>query len=244
MQMLKVVPVFLMMISAAAVAQQSRQGDSQNRNSSAKSGSAVAAGPAQPVPPARPGPVVAEPYRPLPPPPVVYRPEPQRPHYPPRRPLPPPPVYYPPVYYPPPPPPPPQGPQRSIVTCSSEGGRMARCYVGRAYVRFLERISSAACTANVNWGYDRRAGQIWVTDGCRARFEVTGGDNGDNSQVIVCESIGGREKSCGGNFGFIYGVDIENQLSSSPCDYNVSWGYDSRYVWVKNGCRATFRVYN
>lgn len=36
------------------------------------------------------------------------------------------------------------------------------------------------------------------------------------------------------------GVRLYRQLSRSGCQYNDTWGYDRRGVWVDNGCRAEF----
>jgi len=37
-------------------------------------------------------------------------------------------------------------------------------------------------------------------------------------------------------------VTLSRQLSSKPCQAGVSWGVKYNRVWVKNGCRAEFRV--
>ena len=36
------------------------------------------------------------------------------------------------------------------------------------------------------------------------------------------------------------GVRLYRQLSRSSCQYNDTWGYDRRGVWVEQGCRAEF----
>ena len=36
------------------------------------------------------------------------------------------------------------------------------------------------------------------------------------------------------------GVRLYRQLSRSSCQYNETWGYDRRGVWVDQGCRAEF----
>lgn len=57
------------------------------------------------------------------------------------------------------------------VTCSSEAGRLARCpwdwRQGRPVV--LERLSGARCDEGYSWGMNG-PGEIWVSQGCRARF--------------------------------------------------------------------------
>lgn len=40
------------------------------------------------------------------------------------------------------------------------------------------------------------------------------------------------------------GVQIEQQHSSAPCSWGDSWGYDNGGVWVDQGCRGTFRIFD
>ena len=37
-------------------------------------------------------------------------------------------------------------------------------------------------------------------------------------------------------------VRMLRRHSDSGCTYDRDWGYDSRGVWVENGCRATFEI--
>lgn len=37
-------------------------------------------------------------------------------------------------------------------------------------------------------------------------------------------------------------VSLTQQLSRTACEYNRTWGYDYRGVWVDNGCEAEFEV--
>lgn len=39
-------------------------------------------------------------------------------------------------------------------------------------------------------------------------------------------------------------VDLVNQISSAPCEYGRSWGYDRSGIWVDDGCSAEFDVYD
>ncbi|HJU38311.1 MAG TPA: DUF3011 domain-containing protein [Tahibacter sp.] len=59
---------------------------------------------------------------------------------------------------------------------------------------------------------------------------------------VQCESQDQRTTDCP-----IYvgrgRVEIERQLSSAPCRFGASWGYDRRAIWVSDGCRAEFAVY-
>jgi hypothetical protein len=61
------------------------------------------------------------------------------------------------------------------IRCQSIGGRWGACPVeinGR--VRLARRESNAPCTRGMTWGTIRNEA-IWVSDGCRAIFEVEGG---------------------------------------------------------------------
>ena len=68
--------------------------------------------------------------------------------------------------YPPP-------PRQVIVSCNSDGYRERYCPVDtRGGVRLVRQVSNnkGPCIEGRSWGYDRRG--IWVTNGCRAEFEV------------------------------------------------------------------------
>lgn len=61
------------------------------------------------------------------------------------------------------------------IRCQSIGGRWGACPVEiRGRVRLVRRESHAACTRGMTWGTIRNEA-IWVSDGCRAIFEVEGG---------------------------------------------------------------------
>ncbi len=59
------------------------------------------------------------------------------------------------------------------VVCASKNGKPNRCRTDYAIRRadLDKRYSGSPCTYGRTWGYD--ANEIWVTDGCRARFVVT-----------------------------------------------------------------------
>jgi len=142
---------------------------------------------------------------------------------------------------------------QSTVTCSSEGGRYKLCRVDtRGGVRLQQQLSTSGsrggrCIYNESWGYDRTG--IWVSNGCRARFQVHDSGWNDNSSgswpgsggnTVRCESHGNDRNYCRANTR--NGVKLDNQLSNSPCRYHDSWGYDNGGIWVDNGCRAEFRL--
>jgi len=58
------------------------------------------------------------------------------------------------------------------ITCESHGGRAETCgAVGPgSSVALIDQISSAPCIEGSTWGADN--GSIWVSDGCRAVFDV------------------------------------------------------------------------
>ncbi|HBD20292.1 MAG TPA: hypothetical protein DC063_09550 [Arenimonas sp.] len=58
------------------------------------------------------------------------------------------------------------------VTCSSINGRYTTCAWNASYgePRLQQRLSNSACDEGRDWGY--RRGQLWVDNGCRARFGV------------------------------------------------------------------------
>jgi Protein of unknown function (DUF3011)/Peptidase inhibitor family I36 len=57
---------------------------------------------------------------------------------------------------------------------------------------------------------------------------------------IKCESNDGRRNYCG-SYDYRQ-VQLERQISGSPCVSGRSWGVDDRGLWVDNGCRAYFTV--
>jgi hypothetical protein len=136
------------------------------------------------------------------------------------------------------------------IRCESDNGRTRTCAVPpRADVRLVRQLSSARCVEGQTWGQDRNG--LWVTQGCRAEFEVRGrgngwgngngggwGNNGDYGRTFRCESDNGRTRTCA-----VEGrrVELVRQLSSSACIEGRTWGRDNRGVWVTSGCRAEFR---
>jgi len=134
------------------------------------------------------------------------------------------------------------------IRCESDNGRTRTCAVpARADVRLVRQLSSAHCVEGQTWGQDRNG--VWVTQGCRAEFEVRGrgngwgngggwGNNGDYGRPFRCESDNGRTRTCA-----VDGrrVQLVRQLSSSACIEGRTWGRDNRGVWVTSGCRAEFR---
>lgn len=142
------------------------------------------------------------------------------------------------------------------IRCSSDDGRTRRCNVDtRGGVRLVRQESRSPCIQGRTWGVDRRG--IWVTNGCRARFQVGGGHgydqpgygqgnpgygNGYGEQVIRCESRDDRQRFCRVPGG-VREAQIVRRLSDTRCQFNYNWGYQRDGIWVDRGCRAEFRVY-
>jgi len=123
------------------------------------------------------------------------------------------------------------------VRCESSDRRTRYCDADtRGGVRLVHQISDRDCVRGRNWGANERG--IWVTDGCRAEFEVGGGYGGGYARAFRCESIDNRTRYC--NVDTRYGVDMVRQLSRNSCIEGRSWGVTREGVWVSRGCRAEF----
>ena len=136
-----------------------------------------------------------------------------------------------------------------VVRCESPRGARNQCRVDvRGGVRMLRQLSTSSCVEDRTWGYDR--GGIWVSQGCRADFEIGSrlgnGNNADDAspgpaQVMRCESNDGHRRRC--DVYIASRAQMVRQLSRSPCIEGQSWGWDRNGIWVGNGCRAQFSVW-
>lgn len=133
-----------------------------------------------------------------------------------------------------------QASARDRVDCASEGGSRNYCPADtRGGVHLVEQYSRATCVEGRSWGYDR--GGIWVSDGCRGRFETRRGrGRAPQVQIVTCESRGGATNHCAVDTRG--GVRLEERLSRAACDQGHGWGYDRTGIWVNHGCRGRFRV--
>lgn len=142
-----------------------------------------------------------------------------------------------------------------VVRCESTNSRTVYCDVDTRYgVRLLTQHSRASCIEGRTWGWNAHG--IWVTNGCRAQFQVGlrgphdryryGDDRygyGDyRARRVTCQSRDSRYNFCRVS-GYVRQAQIQRQMSSSQCHYNYSWGYRSDGIWVDRGCRAEFVVY-
>ncbi|MGB7737959.1 MAG: DUF3011 domain-containing protein [Steroidobacteraceae bacterium] len=126
----------------------------------------------------------------------------------------------------------------NVVDCNSDGGRYRECAIGAGYFgRLLRDNSNGRCRENSTWG--TRNGVIWVTDGCRGRFEKVRGNAGGNSQNFFdCRSPDGRYQEC--SIGRGNSARIVREYSSGRCRPGATWGIRDDVVWVTNGCMAQF----
>ncbi|HSN71427.1 MAG TPA: DUF3011 domain-containing protein [Steroidobacteraceae bacterium] len=61
-----------------------------------------------------------------------------------------------------------------------------------------------------------------------------------DTRIITCESTAGQQRFCPTDTR--RGVSLSNQLSRTGCREGSTWWYDSRGIYVSNGCRAQFAV--
>ncbi|HEV2386873.1 MAG TPA: DUF3011 domain-containing protein [Candidatus Acidoferrales bacterium] len=130
------------------------------------------------------------------------------------------------------------------IRCESNDGRRNYCgqYDG-GQVRLERQISGSPCIEGSTWGVDD--GGLWVDRGCRAEFSILPRDDrgeGDRGaqQGIRCESNDGRRNYCGR---YAPGeIQLERQISGSPCVEGSTWGVDDGGLWVDRGCRAEFSI--
>ena len=130
------------------------------------------------------------------------------------------------------------------IRCESRDRRTFYCEVDtRAGVRLVRQLSDHRCVRGSNWGANERG--IWVSDGCRAEFELGTDSRYSDSRYgygrsFRCESTDSRTRYC--NVDTRYGVDLVRQLSRSSCTEGRSWGVTRDGVWVSRGCRAEFAL--
>ena len=65
---------------------------------------------------------------------------------------------------------------QATVECASQNHEYDECWAGPlSQPQLIHQESSAACIVNRTWGYNRKSGYIWVSNGCRGVFADVGG---------------------------------------------------------------------
>ncbi|OEU50249.1 MAG: hypothetical protein BA866_10525 [Desulfobulbaceae bacterium S5133MH15] len=121
------------------------------------------------------------------------------------------------------------------ITCKSDNYHHKSCKLaGPGHVRLSKQISKEKCRQGKNWDYDRR--NIWVDDGCAAKFSVKYNEKHSSSSDV------------GKAIGAIAGIAILGALANEADkhdkhkDDNYHGGRHSSYVpgWMI----GKFRGYN
>ena len=127
--------------------------------------------------------------------------------------------------------------------CASIERKYRECQLpvrGRAVL--VKRLSDSPCIEGTSWG--QRSDRVWVSQGCRAKFEVrrggggSGGGGGGGSNVVDCNSDGGRYRECSIGSGYFGRLLRDN--SNGRCRQNSTWGTRNGVIWVTEGCRGRF----
>ena len=125
--------------------------------------------------------------------------------------------------------------------CESQDNRLRECRKpSSGHVLLVRNLSNQQCIEGRNWG--QKSNTVWVSSGCRGEFRMRdgnwGGNGSNNGYTVTCVSDG-RLRTCAWDSRRGTPRLIE-RLSNNRCDQGRDWGYDSRGLWVNNGCRARF----
>jgi hypothetical protein len=130
------------------------------------------------------------------------------------------------------------GDDQMQFNCASVDMKYRECQLpvnGRAVL--VKRLSDARCVEGQSWG--QRGDRVWVSNGCRAKFEVTrGGGGGGNSSLIDCNSDGNRYRECTIGSGYFGRLVRDN--SNGRCRQDSTWGTRNGVIWVTSGCKGRF----
>jgi hypothetical protein len=99
-------------------------------------------------------------------------------------------------------------------------------------VSIVVQVSDAECIQNQTWGFT--SSFIWVKDGCRATFTI-------NPFQLTCWSVDYQPNQCNSPIE-IHNASVAVQDSDADCIQNQTWGFTAHYIWVDDGCRATFNI--
>jgi hypothetical protein len=139
-------------------------------------------------------------------------------------------------------------PNGITVACESSNNTRHTCVADTRFgVQISRQLSSNVCVQGQTWGYTSSG--VWVDRGCRAEFVVldspppmasSGYSSSGYAGALTCESKNNIKHTCRADTRF--GVTLVRQLSGNACDFNSSWGFTSRGVWVDRGCRGEFSL--
>jgi hypothetical protein len=131
------------------------------------------------------------------------------------------------------------------IECDSPGSRRHCAVAGidPESVTMNEKLSKTNCIRGQNWDADAQG--VWVSGGCRARFDfvrkagASSSRSSSSAGTNECDSPGGR-RHCA-----VAGIDPESvtmdeKLSKANCIRGESWDADGEGIWVSGGCRARF----
>lgn len=62
-----------------------------------------------------------------------------------------------------------------------------------------------------------------------------------NNYQLTCWSVEYQPNQCSSPT-IIHNASVAVEVSVAECIQDVTWGFTSNYVWVKDGCRATFNI--
>ena len=150
--------------------------------------------------------------------------------------------------------------KKRLIRCESTGMGQHHCPISlTGSVRLTRQLSKVDCELGESWGYDAEG--VWVSQGCRAEFEVEKlppragnfisrlfrGDGSSEPGITMgrplrCESIDGARKECRAG-GSAERVELVRQLSHAKCVVDDNWGWTKDTVWVSGGCRAEFLLW-
>jgi hypothetical protein len=129
------------------------------------------------------------------------------------------------------------------VTCESRRDARQECKIPTgSQIRLVRQIGESPCRPNDTYG--QGPGYLWVAEGCRGEFEVIlpgiGGPPAGGATRITCLSPVNVRQECPIPSGMQ--ARFVEQIGSTPCRLNESFGYRPGFVWVQRGCRGVFEL--
>lgn len=130
----------------------------------------------------------------------------------------------------------------TFVRCESMNNTRQTCRVdARGRMVFLnQQLSANPCILGRSWNVSSDRDEIWVDNGCRAEFQVSGSTVAAAAygRSVICESQNNSRERCPVDTS--YGVQLVRQISQNNCVRGADWGFDENGIWVDRGCRAEF----